>query len=219
MVVDMRNMPGFLKATIPMAIDMPFTEVAMRMNELGCDNAADGKWTCTKARSALCFARSNKRRRILCICTVFMPTASKPKLYNPRHPSARCSIKRWPCTTSLGLTWPARASSTGRATTTHQALASQAFAEYLKCGIFAHGFARVRCDDCGQDFLVAFSCKGRGVRSFSCTTRGMVETAAHLTDHVFPRLLVRQWVLSLPKRLRYFMQRDSTVPGIVLRIF
>ena len=27
--------------------------------------------------------------------------------------------------------------------------------------------------------------------------RRMVETAAHLTDHVFPRLPVRQWVLSV----------------------
>ena len=47
----------------------------------------------------------------------------------------------------------------------------------------------------------------------------MVETAAHLTDHVFPRLPVRQWVLSVPKRLRYFMQRDGAVLNMVLRIF
>jgi hypothetical protein len=94
----------------------------------------------------------------------------------------------------------------------------QAFAKYLKCGIFAHGFARARCDDCGHDFLVAFSCKGRGVCP-SCNTRRMVETAAHLRDHVFARLPVRQWVLSVPKRLRYFMQRDGTVLNMVLRIF
>ena len=47
----------------------------------------------------------------------------------------------------------------------------------------------------------------------------MVETAAHLTDHVFPRLPVRQWVLSVPKRLRFFMQRDGAVLNMVLRIF
>ena len=47
----------------------------------------------------------------------------------------------------------------------------------------------------------------------------MVETAAHLSDHVFPRLPLRQWVLSVPKRLRYFMQRDGAVLGMVLRIF
>jgi hypothetical protein len=46
-----------------------------------------------------------------------------------------------------------------------------------------------------------------------------VETAAHLADHVFSRLPVRQWVLSVPKRLRYFMQRDGAVLDMVLRIF
>ena len=34
---------------------------------------------------------------------------------------------------------------------------------YLECGILACGFARARCGDCGHDFLVAFSCKGRGL--------------------------------------------------------
>ena len=34
-----------------------------------------------------------------------------------------------------------------------------------------------------------------------------------------PRLPVRQWVLSVPKRLRYFMQRDGAVLSMVLRIF
>ena len=27
----------------------------------------------------------------------------------------------------------------------------KAFAKYLECGIFAHGFARARCGDCGHD--------------------------------------------------------------------
>ena len=47
----------------------------------------------------------------------------------------------------------------------------------------------------------------------------MVQTVAHLTDQVFPRLPVRQWVLLVPKRLRYFMQRDGVVMNMVLRIF
>ena len=65
------------------------------------------------------------------------------------------------------------------------------FRRYLDCGILAHGCARARCGQCGHDFLVAFSCKGRGVCP-SCNTRRMVATAAHLADHVFPRLPVRQ---------------------------
>ena len=36
---------------------------------------------------------------------------------------------------------------------------------------------------------------------------------------VFPHLPVRHRVLSIPKRLRYFMQRDGAVLNMVLRIF
>jgi len=92
------------------------------------------------------------------------------------------------------------------------------FRRYLDCGILAHGFARARCADCGHDFLIAYSCKCRGVCP-SCTTRRMVETAAHLADHVIPRLPVRQWVLSVPKRLRYHLERDPAVLNAALHIF
>jgi hypothetical protein len=47
----------------------------------------------------------------------------------------------------------------------------------------------------------------------------MVETAAHLVGHVFLRLPVRQWVLSLPKRLRYFVRHDARTVTAVLKIF
>ena len=60
---------------------------------------------------------------------------------------------------------------------------------YLRCGILAHGFARVRCEDCGHERLLAFSCAGRGVCP-SCNTRRMAEVAAHITDHVLPHLPV-----------------------------
>jgi transposase-like zinc-binding protein/GMC oxidoreductase len=53
----------------------------------------------------------------------------------------------------------------------------QAFRKYLECGIFAHGFARARCDDCGYDFFVAFSCKGRGVCP-SCAGLRVVDAGA-----------------------------------------
>jgi hypothetical protein len=36
------------------------------------------------------------------------------------------------------------------------------FRSFLDCGILAHGFLRVRCDDCKCERLVPFSCKGRG---------------------------------------------------------
>lgn len=89
---------------------------------------------------------------------------------------------------------------------------------YLECGILAYGFARARCPECGHDFLVAFSCKGRGICP-SCNARRMAETAAHLVDYVFPPLPVRQWVLSVPKRLRWYLEREPKAVTAVLHIF
>jgi hypothetical protein len=48
--------------------------------------------------------------------------------------------------------------------------------------------------------------------------RHMAETAAHLADHVFLPLPVRQWVLSIPKRLRYFLQHEPEAISAVLHI-
>jgi hypothetical protein len=65
--------------------------------------------------------------------------------------------------------------------------------------------------------LVAFSCKGRGVCP-SCSARRMGGVAAHLTDQVLPPLPLRQWVLSLPKRIRPFLPHDPRLAGDVLRV-
>jgi len=88
---------------------------------------------------------------------------------------------------------------------------------YLKCGILAHGFARARCATCGYDFLVAFSCKGRGACP-SCNAKRMAETAAHLVDHVIPHVPVRQFVLSVPKRLRPYLHHRPRTASAVLHI-
>jgi hypothetical protein len=142
-----------------------------------------------------------------------------PQLYQRRHPEQSLLYRT---VDEHFETWLALASSgqfdgQGDMHTT-PAYVEQAFRKYLECGIFAHGLARARCADCGHDFLVAFSCKGRGVCP-SCTTRRMAETAAHLADHIFPRLPVRQWVLSVPKRLRYFLQNDPKALNTALLIF
>ena len=91
------------------------------------------------------------------------------------------------------------------------------FRSYLKCGILAHGFARARCSGCGYEFLLAFSCKARGACP-SCGAKRMAQTAAHLVDHVFPHVPVRQFVLSVPKRLRPFLHHRSRTATAVLHI-
>ena len=94
------------------------------------------------------------------------------------------------------------------------------FEAYLKCGRLEYGFLRVKCDACRHEKLVAFSCKRRGFCP-SCGARRMVETAAHLVEHVLPEQPIRQWVLSFPYPLRFlFAARPavlSQVLGIVYR--
>jgi Transposase zinc-binding domain len=148
-----------------------------------------------------------------------MPPASQPKLYNPRHPERTLLYQTVAEHYDTWLELASAGQFDGQGDhRTPKPYVRQAFAKYLECGIFAHGFARARCADCAHDYFLAFSCKGRGVCP-SCNTRRMAETAAHLTDHVFPRLPVRQWVLSVPKRLSYFVRGDGAVLNMVLRIF
>jgi hypothetical protein len=89
---------------------------------------------------------------------------------------------------------------------------------FLDCGIMERGFVRVHCDACGKDRVVAFSCKSRSFCP-SCYGRRMAETAAHLVDHVFPEVPVRQWVLSVPFSLRYRLAYDSSLVRDVAQIF
>lgn len=68
---------------------------------------------------------------------------------------------------------------------------------FLDCGLLRRGFARLKCEACNHEQLVAFSCKGRGFCP-SCLGRRMAETAALLVDDVLPEVPVRHWVLSVP---------------------
>ncbi|TDJ72856.1 MAG: hypothetical protein E2O39_05975, partial [Planctomycetota bacterium] len=107
---------------------------------------------------------------------------------------------------------------------------------YLRCGLLCHGFARVSCRSCGRDILIAFSCKGRGfcpscgvspgpaqrerndpVGRSAGDPRRMAETAAKLVDRVLPEVPVRQWVLSMPWRLRYLLASDPALCSAVRR--
>ena len=53
-LVDMRTEEWFLDATIPGAINIPYTEVAMRMDELGCTKH-DAGWDCGGASKVVGF--------------------------------------------------------------------------------------------------------------------------------------------------------------------
>ncbi len=46
----------------------------------------------------------------------------------------------------------------------------------------------------------------------------MAERAAYLVDHVFPDVPVRQWVISLPARLRYHLAWDHGLLGLICAV-
>jgi hypothetical protein len=87
----------------------------------------------------------------------------------------------------------------------------------LDCGVLARGLIRLHCDDCKRDHVVGLSCKGRGFCP-RCGGRRMTERAAHLVDHVFPHVPVRQWVLTLPHRFRYRIGYDHALCKRFLRV-
>jgi hypothetical protein len=47
----------------------------------------------------------------------------------------------------------------------------------------------------------------------------MAQTAAHLADHVIPPVPVRQWVISVPKRLRGFLADRPRAVAALTKIF
>ncbi len=137
------------------------------------------------------------------------PRATKANVYRPRCPAASLLHKT---VRENFETYLAAAGQDGDLAPHVPFHVQAAFTAYLKCGILAHGFARVYCAGCGHDFLVAYSCKGRDICP-SCATRRMVETAAHMVDQVLPRAPFRQWVLSVPKRVRWHMRESSPQAG------
>ncbi|WP_224248162.1 transposase zinc-binding domain-containing protein [Hyalangium gracile] len=95
---------------------------------------------------------------------------------------------------------------------------SGTLARYLECGVLTHGFARVRCESCKDEFLVAFSCKGRGVCPSFNAKRAHV-TAVQWVERVLPHVPYRQWTLSFPHRVRWGLLMDVRLLSDVLTLF
>lgn len=78
---------------------------------------------------------------------------------------------------------------------------------YLDCGDLHFGSARVRCKDCGHEYLLAYSCKRRHFCP-SCHQKRVVEFGEWLCAEVLKYVPHRQWVFSIPKRLRIYYMFD-----------
>jgi hypothetical protein len=76
--------------------------------------------------------------------------------------------------------------------------------KFLDCGDLEHGFARIRCDHCQKDHLLAFSCKGRWFCP-SCHQKKVQLFGALLTETILFPVPHRHVTLTIPKLLRpYF---------------
>jgi len=78
---------------------------------------------------------------------------------------------------------------------------------YLDCGDPHNGFARVRCKDCGHEYLLAFSCKRRHFCP-SCHQKRVVEFGEWLCQEVIKAVPHRHFIFSIPKILRRYFLYD-----------
>ena len=78
--------------------------------------------------------------------------------------------------------------------------------KFLECGDLQRGFARVRCDHCQHEYLLAFSCKSRWFCP-SCHQKNVQTSARFILDHVVAPVPHRHYVLAIPKMLRAYFQR------------
>ena len=130
--------------------------------------------------------------------------------YEPRDPSRTVLYK----VIANHLETFLAALDTDPAATGLPAYVQREFYDYLQCGILAHGFLRLGCDTCHQELLLPFSCKRRGFCP-SCAGRRMAQTAAHLVEQVIPWVPTRQWVVSVPIPLRYWMASSQDLTATV----
>jgi rhodanese-related sulfurtransferase len=54
-LIDGRTVEWHLDGTIPGAINMPYTQMASRLDEVGCQKTNTGKWDCANAEKVLLF--------------------------------------------------------------------------------------------------------------------------------------------------------------------
>jgi len=78
--------------------------------------------------------------------------------------------------------------------------------KFLECGNLERGFARVRCDRCEHEYLLAFSCKSRWFCP-SCHQKNVQTTARFILERVMAPVPHRHFVLAIPRMLRPYFQR------------
>ncbi|MGH8195389.1 MAG: transposase zinc-binding domain-containing protein [Woeseiaceae bacterium] len=93
----------------------------------------------------------------------------------------------------------------------------EALERFLACGDLHQGFARIYCDQCGHDYLPAYSCKTRYFCP-SCHQKRMLGYGEWLEDSLLAPVPDRQYVFALPKLIRPFFRYRRRYLGALCRI-
>jgi hypothetical protein len=86
--------------------------------------------------------------------------------------------------------------------------------EFLACGRLEGGFARIRCDKCRKEHLLAFSCRTRNFCS-SCQAKRSILFAEKLTGEILAPVPHRHWTFSIPRVLRGLFERERSLLGLL----
>ncbi len=89
--------------------------------------------------------------------------------------------------------------------------------KFLACGVIDHGFARIRCDACTHEYLLAFSCKCRYFCP-SCHAKRLAIWTQWLDTTLLAPVPHRQVVLTIPKRLRAYCLYRRRLLGEIARV-
>ncbi len=87
-----------------------------------------------------------------------------------------------------------------------------AITAFLRCGDLHAGFTRLHCPDCDHEFLLAFTCKQRGLCA-SCHQRRTLSEGAFIADEICAPVPHRHLVLTLPRLIRTTFKFNRALLG------
>ena len=90
--------------------------------------------------------------------------------------------------------------------------AAAAIDAFLECGDLHTGFTRFHCPDCGHEFLLAFTCKQRGLCA-SCHQRRTLIEGAFIADEICAPVPHRHLVLTIPRLIRNTFKFNRALLG------
>jgi hypothetical protein len=86
----------------------------------------------------------------------------------------------------------------------------------LKCGILHYGFARLKCQGCGRDRFLAYSCRTRQFCP-SCAAKRSAAFTDWVASEVLEPVSHRQVVFTIPKVLRPVFRKNRKLLGLLCR--